>query len=241
MVTVGSQAILIRSETGAGGSTAYVDGYDPTSNAWRDLPDYHLPAGQKIMQVVALPVASSLVLWSEWSHSEPLGHNSFESSAGVDAARLDPARTNWTTFPITPDQGESAEGAAWTGSSILLPQAQPFCGLCIGGIPGPTITSVMRNTSTGQRVALPVGPASIPGARLIWTGSAVLSLGASQTGARTPVAAAWNPPTNAWTTVPAPPAIEYVNTVSIWTGKVLILWGYADSRSSPPGVEFTPR
>lgn len=129
------------------------------------------------------------------------------------------------------------------GAEILLAGGQPFVGLH----PSPfmTVSGVRLNPATGTSTPLPAFPAAIdqPTYDITWTGAALLAYNTDEYGqdpdgtTQLPgLAAAWDPGTNAWTTLPSAPLAPYGTTPGVWTGTELLTWGlmFPPNRANDP-------
>lgn len=217
--------------------------YDPVTDRWRRLPASGLT-----------PRADPVVVWAGDELFVWGGLGSQRTSAYADGAILDPATGTWRRLPPAPVPARGLAAAVWTGSEVLI----------WGGATGPSSTSQVGqgaaySPATSTWRALPLSPLRAKSSPAgIWTGRLFILLGGSA-GPAMPVpgpgAAAYEPATNAWTTLPtAPdypatdrgatgPASQRAGAIATWTGRSALFVGGLDFRQQGPrsdGLEWTP-
>jgi hypothetical protein len=248
-VWTGSSVVLLtsprRQPSGNGPEVLYAQSYDPARNAWTPLPKLGLPPDHGLGELSAVAVGGHVFAWAMWSHTTSKADSSTTTS-GVDGYQLDTATTQWSRNTLAPGEGTGVFGPLWTGREIVVPTLPTWCGGCAGP---------MRANASGVRIdprtttmrPLPHGPVSDLNASFVWTGAAVLGVGANAQvgGARPGDTAAWDPQTNAWTTLtPAPLVAD--DPVAVWTGTSLLVWGTLfapggpNTSSATTGLRFGP-
>ena len=242
--------------------------YDPTTNMWSKLAPMPLGAGQSLLGIVAAPVGDHVYAWQLWQQvvPDPLasGESGAESiSSGIDLDIFDLASNTWrpdpsASRPVNGDDGNNAptgiERAFSTGTDIVVPAAQPFCGDCHGpwvsGEQG-RLLDVAANTWT----LLPRGPVDDLEPNVLYTGDTMLAFDTSASmsgpaGNHFPgEAAVWDPMFDRWTPLPAAPLSSGGNAVAVWAGDRLLEWGpfysptdpnAGEAPSSTGGLSFGP-
>jgi N-acetylneuraminic acid mutarotase len=128
-----------------------------------------------------------------------------------------PVAGTWRRLPPAPVSAPDVRLSVWTGNEMLV-----FGRVEKRGSKGEILTS--RNVAasydpaddTWHGVATPYSAPGYPGRwRAVWTGKELLVLG--------DVDQAYNPSTNRWRKLPAPPA--GANGIAVWSGRELIEWG----------------
>ncbi len=212
--------------------------FNPTTNQWTTLAPMPLSANQLVLAVVAVATNDRLYAWEEWQHTTDGGGGASTIYSGIDLYIFDPTRNTWTpdvaasrpTDGLDRNNAPDGIGAAlWTGTDILVPPTDPWCGDC----PGPGMLggqSRLLDPSTNTWTKIPPGPIDdLNPETFLWTGDTVIAF---NTGAVThgPAgwtvagqAAVWDPPTGEWTRLPAAPV--YGGDVAAWDGHELLDWG----------------
>lgn len=138
----------------------------------------------------------------------------------------------------------------WTGREIAMPGTSMWIGVGVGGPVRTNVAGVVLDPTTSTTRPIRHGPVDDLRPQYLWTGAALLafSSGTETSDANGHVypgrAAAWNPSTNSWTTLPDAPLAGW-QTVAAWTGNALLLWGElytprgAESVATT-GIEFAP-
>jgi len=220
--------------------------YNPSTNTWRSLPPSGLTPRQGALTVWT---GNALVVWG--------GLNWDRTSSYPDGARLDPVAGSWQRLPTAPVPARGYAGAAWSGREVLL------WGGDSGGSQsgqGPVGRGAAYDPVANRWRALPLSPLrakTSPAA--VWTGHFFIVIGGSANGGLPvpgPGAAAYDPTTNSWTVLPAPPSYPPSNPggpagladqrsggLAAWTGTAALLVGgddYVHQGSRPDGIEWTP-
>jgi N-acetylneuraminic acid mutarotase len=225
--------------------------YNPSTNTWRTLPSSGLTPRQG---AVTIWTGHQLVVWG--------GLNFDFTYAYPDGARLDPLTGTWQRLPAAPVPARGFAGAAWSGRDVLLWGGQTVTSVEIRASAG--FQSVGQGAAydpvTNRWRALPLSPLrakSSPSA--VWTGHFFIVIGGSANGvlpAPGPGAAAYDPATNSWTTLPAAPsypppdpngptgpADQREGAFAVWTGTAVVLVGggdYVDQGPRSDGIRWTP-
>ena len=243
LVALGNVAVLVRATTDGKSRTAQADTYDVHGHRWFRGAQVRTPSHHGIGDVTALGVGSVVDVWLGWEHTVSTGPGSTESTSGVDAYRFDPQAGSWKAIAARPDQGRSPSGAMWTGSRILFPQSQYYCGPCS---PPPLAQATPRlvDPNSGKSTTIPNGPLGAAADDLFWTGGSLLAYDsrAERGPIRAGDLAVWSASTG-WTRLPRSPApSDTAPDVVVWTGSALLVWGIGDAhgvRSGTGGVEFS--
>jgi hypothetical protein len=114
-------------------------------------------------------------------------------------------------IPVAPIEPRSGATGVWTGQELIV---------CCGGTPNVGARSAAAwNPQSGAWRTLAVPPESIARsyATSAWTGELLLVV------AQGPAAATYDPSTDVWTEIPAPPVVGRMPE-SIWTGEEVIAW-----------------
>jgi hypothetical protein len=235
--------------------------FSPATNRWTTLAPMPLTGNQLVLAVVAVATNDRLYAWEEWQHTTDVGGGGGSVMySGIDLYIFDPARNSWTpdVAASRPTDGSDKNNAPngidtalWTGTDILVPPTNPWCGEC----PGPGVLGGqgrLLNPSTNSWTTIPPGPIDDfnPGS-LVWTGTSVIAFDTSVEtngpGGSTleGQAAAWDPSGDAWTRLPAAPL--YGGDVEVWDGNELLEWGMLDVPTAndsvstdTSGVQFGP-
>jgi Galactose oxidase, central domain len=241
--------------------------YDPATNAWSKLAPMPLSEAH-VLGLVAVAVGDRVYAWQLWQQVVPdpvaSGEGSGESiSSGIYLDIFDPARNTWTADPSASrpvddsDRNNAPPGverAFSTGTDIVVPAAQPFCGDCKGpwvsGQQG-RLLDVAANTWT----LLPHGPVDDLEPNVLYTGATMLAFDTNAStsgpdGNHFPgEAAVWDPMSDRWTPLPAAPLASGGNAVAVWAGDRLLEWGLfslptapnaGEAPSSTDGLSFGP-
>jgi len=223
-----------------------VEAYDPATNAWRVLPASGLAPRTG---AVVTWTGTELVVWG--------GRNFDVSAIYADGARLDPTTGTWRRLPRAPVPGRSDAAAVWTGHEVLV-----WGGSTTNGEIG---RGAAYDPTTDRWRALPLSPLRAKTAPIgVWTGRFFIVIGGAA-GTQMPVpgpgAAAYDPVTDHWTTLP--PAPDYPTSSTgptapgaepvaadqraygdaVWTGRQVVLVGGLDFVHQAPrsdGLEWTP-
>lgn len=208
---------------GSGGSQQvepFSDGasYDPVTGRWQLLPSSPLSPR---MYASSVWTGSQVIIWGG---NDPR-YNSYGPFVRADGASFDPTTGTWKMLPAAPIQARAFASAFWTGSQMIVfggQGRQPGYGqLLDGAVYTPT-------SNTWRRIPpMPAGSGTLVGVTSVWDGQQLLAWAtyqsASPTGA-TPMAAAWNPSTGAWTSLPNPPhRVATYGATATWTGQQVLL------------------
>jgi hypothetical protein len=227
--------------------------YDPRTNEWHRLPAMPTQRSRSVDFLTAVATPTGIDVWLYWRHTVIIASDSSgtttETSLGVAHLRYDPRTSKWRTSggQVPTDLGLPL----WTGREIIFPAAFPYR----GGGSGPPVFNLAgyRLNASGEDLQrLPHGPVDDMRPASVWTGAALISYNSSggQRGSHIDYpgeAAAWNPATDRWTSLPDAPFATFDYPVhAVWTGRELLEWGLMHpSRSSGPaetavGLSFGP-
>jgi hypothetical protein len=173
----------------------------PGAGAWQLLP--------------AAPVTTSLFnLVSVWTGTEMILHGTLttagSNSAGVTLAYR-PATGTWTTLapgPV-PDNEQTTDLAAWTGTQMLVPGQ----------------TNGAYSPATGAWSPIPLDPGPQAEAVAAWTGSQMLIWGGLCCVSQSSSGTIYTPATNTWQQLPAAPLEPRRAAMGAWTGTELVVAG----------------
>lgn len=223
------------------GALHQVAAYDPAAGGWTSLPaigqrpeDSGSTSTSTIYRVSAIQAGDQLFAWVGWltQHTNPDGSGS--GSGPVDVLRYDPGAAGWVRVPPGgPELRQVVGPLLWTGQEVIIPATDPFC----PGLPcPPPLASSLRGSrfdprGNGWRV-IDHGPADTPDGPAVWTGAALLRLGAvfdPGFGAGPPFGAAWDPAAQRWYRIPDAPT-RADPAVTVWAGDKLVVLGMSSSR-----------
>lgn len=225
----GGHVILLTTPPGQDTTVVHADAFDPDTRQWSTLPDLKLPRDHPALWITAVAAPDRLYVWVHWSRSIHLSATSGEVRSGIDGFTLDTAKSSWASNQLVPDQHHAVDQSLWTGHDLILPASDIYCGLC-SHPPSMNRHGYLVNPDTGDIQPLPHGPVDDLTPHYLWTGKALLAYDtgtytSGPTGADLPgEAAAWDPTTNRWTSLPSAPLASQ-QTVAVWTGASLIEWG----------------
>jgi hypothetical protein len=123
-------------------------------------------------------------------------------------------------------QHQTVPPALFTGSQILVPPGQIWCGACfhpVGGRPG-----FLADPGTLRITRLPRGPLDDTGPVMVWTGGAALAInpsteiGGPAGNVRPGDMAAWDPPSGGWRRLPGAPRPLQYDATPVWTGRAVL-------------------
>jgi hypothetical protein len=178
--------------------------YDPRRDVW---------TSDKTMELVE----STRVL--AWTGQEILIWD------GKRGLAFDPATRAWRRMSTASVPPRSYEGAAWTGSSFIVP-----------GNHAAYDPAADRWTPI-SRLHAPVACCS---RAVVWTGSRVIVSAVEENGSGAQDGAAYDPRTDSWTRLPPAPLSLY-RPQAAWTGREVLLWGLLGVRSlDTAGLRFVP-
>lgn len=205
-----------------GTTTHHAAAYDPATRTWRRLP----PPGSRGQNLRGDPVSvwtgRDLVVWG-----------------GDLAEAYTPATNSWRHLPH-PTGVPFGTGFAmvWTGSLVVLYGG----GCCLN----PRAEGGALDLTVDRWRLMPRGPLGARWTSGVWTGTEIVfagGAGAGPAGSAEPVpladAAAWNPATRRWRSLPPMPAAESVRLV--WDGRHVLALGGAVAASYDPGTNSWTR
>ena len=208
---------------GVEGSRLEAASYDPADGQWR-RQDPPLPAAHPPIDVAMVATADRVIVWSLWGRMQQTGPGSFTGYSGVDVRAL--VRSRWQDVTRGWPQHQTVPPPLFTGSQVLVPPGQVWCGPCpgqpSGGLPG-----LRADPRTLRVTPLPRGPLDDTGPVMAWTGAAALAINQdAEIGApanmRPGDMAAWDPASRAWRRLPGAPAPLQADITSVWTGRELL-------------------
>jgi len=206
----GTELIVVGGSNGPGIDTAGA-AYDPATDSWRPVaPPPGFVAGR----------SESTVGPGVWTGRELV---SWQSGLAYD-----PATDRWreiATAPLAPRTDEVVVAVpqgvlVWGGCDTAE-------GNCDDGRTGSFTDGALYDPATDAWTSLPAGPLG-GGFRSVatWTGDEVVIVVPDAADGRRPSVAAFDPATRAWRTLSAPPeGAPTGETVLVWTGSDLVLWG----------------
>ncbi len=228
---VGADFVVVATDPQHESGTAQAAAFDVAHDSWQQLPDLTLPADHDLFFAVGLAAGDTLFLWAYWFHSVKTGPGSFETTSGTDAYALQNGA--WWSVPVEPRRGASSDSPLWTGTAILLPAEDIYCGPCSHPI-NPNRPGESIDPASGSHTEIADAPSLMSAGPFVWTGGALLAVadpGNTPTGS----SGAWDPASGSWTRLPAMPLDS--SGVAVWTGdRLLVLSGSGASG----GVEFAP-
>ena len=220
-VWTGSEVLVDHNGCCAGAGDVQLDAYVPATGTWK--------------ATAATPLWPRNDPGMVWTGHEVIAFGGSGSATGsppvhplTDGAAYDPATNQWHAIAAMPEPfiATRGGGAVWTGSQVLAwsfdptghetflsynPTSNTWKVLPPSGMPAPETTS---------------GVAS-GGAGVVWAGSELLVWRSNTSGSAAPMSdgAAYDPATNRWTALPAPPTPLGVGAAAAWTGTDLVVWG----------------
>lgn len=208
---------------GTAGGRVETAAYDPADGRWWRL-DPPLPAAHPAINIAMVAAAGRVVLWSEWGQAQQASPGSYTGYSGVDVRAL--AGGRWQDVTASWPQHQTVPAPLFTGSKILVPPGQPWCGPCpgqpAGGLPG-----FLADPFTLRVTQLPRGPLDDTSPVMVWTGAVALAINTgTEIGAPVNVRpgdmAAFDPASRTWRRLPGAPAALQGDTVPAWTGRELL-------------------
>ena len=248
-IWTGSEVIVIGGQDDSS-QTYFVDAaaYDPSTNSWRSLPPFLKSHG--FDAIAAVWAGDRLVVADERSTATVVDPSTTSFADGIDFAMFNPDSNQWMAVPPSDAAPAGINGLFWTGSEVVAPTAQSWCGL--HSCPASFFPQGDRlDLASSGWTKMGPGPVDDGNGSSVWTGGALLHLATSQIGdSARPInpgdAALWDPATDMWTSVtPAPLALSPASP-GIWTGHEILFWG--DLYDTPPnshghrsgGLRFGP-
>jgi hypothetical protein len=235
---------------GKGAEEVHAQSYDPATNSWTRLPNLQPPAGHPVSSVVDIGVGNQIYVWSLWSFSTPIDRNSYTTTGGIDSYTFQVDKRRWVPNTLALPDHRVSSTPLWTGHNLVLPATYQFLGAGASGPVRTNVSGVILDPSDASTRPIRHGPVDDLSALYLWTGTALLAFntGTETSGANGHVypgrAAAWDPSTNSWTTLPAAP-FSASEPVAVWTGKELLIWGQlftprGGNPAAATGLEFAP-
>jgi hypothetical protein len=249
----GSVVVLLSTPPGRadkGSGVVNTQSYDPATHTWTRLPDLQLPAGHAADEVIDVGAGSQIYVWSLWSHTTSTGPGVSRTIAGVDAYTLDLGRRRWVPNTLALADQAMSSTPLWTGRDIAMPAVSRWLGAGNRGPRPQNLSGVMLDPSNSATRPIRHGPVDDLNAQYLWAGSALLAFntGTQTSGPGGHVypgrAAAWDPATNTWTTLPNAP-LAGSDVIAVWTGKALLIWGelytpHGARHMATTGLELAP-
>lgn len=235
---------------GRGADRVNAQAYDPAKNSWTKLPDLRPPTEHPVSFVVGVSVGNEIYVWSLWSLDTPTGPGSFTTAAGIESYTLQVDKRRWVSNTLALPGHSASFAPLWTGRDLVMPGISTWLGLSARGPSPRNVTGLMLDPATSATLPIRHGPVDDLNAEYVWTGDALLAFntGTEASDANGHLypgrAAAWDPTTNTWTRLPNAPLAGY-QTVAVWTGTSLLIWGdlFTPRGANPvatTGLEFGP-
>lgn len=215
--------------------------YDPTAGTWQ-RQDPPLPQAHPALGIAMVATADRVILWSLWGRFQQTAP--FAGYSGVDVRAL--AGGRWHDVTGDWPQHHTVPPPLFTGTQILIPPGQIWCGACSHPAPAGE-HAWLADPGTLRLTPLSPGPLDDLGPLLVWTGRAVISInpGGQITGPHVSVQpgdmAAWDPASGHWRRLPRAPRLLQYDATPAWTGQELLaiaadgaLLGFG-KRASPGG------
>jgi hypothetical protein len=215
------------------------DIYDEATGTWTALPSLRLSKRHAIAQLTGVAAGTVIYLQSAWSYDIERKHGG-ETRSGVDGYTLDPATGTWTPNTIKPQPGAISYQTLWTGSHVIMPALDIWCGVC----PHPMAmnrTGLSVNPKTGKHRKIPHGPVDDLDATYVYNHGLLFGVNTEVTESgphvhhRPGEAAAWNPATNTWASLPRAPHASYDDPVIVAADAGLFVWGPTSATSGASG------
>jgi hypothetical protein len=202
-----------------------VAAYDPSAATWRTLPGVPGPARPRVAVLAA------------GRHIALIGGAEARASAWGEVLLLDPEAGRWEALPPPPAAPLAQPALVWTGTELILwGGARPHHARALGR--WPVQGSAYRPSSGAWRVLPPAPLARVHRSAGVWTGREMVVWGGRQPPAAgadagsTPFAAAYDPATDRWRLLPAPPFNDPATAATVWTGAEVILLGAGRARGT---------
>ncbi len=236
---VGGKVVLVTTGERASARRLHADVYNPATNGWKALPTLRLSKRHANQQLTGVAAGHDIYLQSAWSYDIEHKHGGVIHS-GADGYTLDPAAGTWTPNTIKPRQGEINYQTLWTGSHVILPDLDIWCGVC----PHPMAvnrTGMSFNPATGTHRKIPHGPVDDLDATYVYNDHLLFGVNTQvlETGQsvhhRPGEAAMWDRATNTWTSLPRAPHFAYDDPVVVAAGSGLFVWGPMTGTSGAGG------
>jgi hypothetical protein len=207
--------------------------YNPATNTWRSLPGVPKGAGEDINRITGTAAGSSLLITVSWGTARdrliPMGPPRGTGS-GTRTYLFDPSTERWKLVSSTRSGlARAVFDPVWTGTHLIFVEDDE-CLPCAGGVRSTPLPTYSFEPGTERFRILATDPAQgtgIPASA--WTGKMLLRVGTG-TGA-------FDPGSNAWTVLPAPPK-GATPSLAFWTGQELLVWGHTGRRVG--GYRYVP-
>ena len=226
---VSGKVVLVTTSEPASARQVRADVYNPATNEWAALPALHLSKRHASQQVTGVAAGNRIYLQSAWSYAVEHRHGGAIHS-GVDGYTLNPAAGTWTPNSIAPRLGTINYQALWTGSHVLLPDLDTWCGVCPHP-PAMDRSGMSFNPATGTHRKIPHGPVDDLDPTYVYANGLLLAVNTEVTESGPGVdhqpgeAAMWDPATRTWTSLPPAPHAGYDNPVIVAAGPGVFVWG----------------
>lgn len=207
----GTEVIIAGGSNGPGVAPLAV-AYNPSTDAWRELPG---PPG------VEAGLSANEVTDGVWTGTELVSWNS--------RLAFDPSDESWRTISPSPLSERSWAAVAATDKEIFVwggcsPRSDGQCDEVLGGDELTDGALYDPATDTWKPIAAsPLGPGDHPTA--VWTGTEVIVNVPAAVDPDTPNLAAYDPSTDTWRVLPDSPQPTGMYTQAAWTGRFYILHG----------------
>lgn len=213
---------------GPEGATSPGAAYNPATRTWRTLKPFPLgtlgDAGS-----YAVWTGSRLLVWGFFGNDS---RNSERGTTDTRAALFDPVTNTWSLTSPAPLAAPIFGKAFWTGTELLVWGQVGTSGSSQG-----QAQLVSYTPDSGAWQVLPASPGSIAAdGAAAWTGSELFVVGGSPGATLLPSAAAFNPATNSWRSVPeAPEAFTGSDRsyTDLWTGREVLILSAGDAQGRP--------
>ena len=244
IVWTGDEVIVLGGMTLDG---TLVDGarYDPTADRWHGVRG--LPGGAHDVDTFSAAwTGDRVVVADSYSTGTKVDASTTRFDDGIAYYSYDPTTDNWSLLAST-GSPRGVEELIWTGSTVLSPPAQIWCGH--HSCPGASTAGAQLDLSSNAWRPISTGPIDDGVGFNVWTGAALLRVAESLVGggphAMNPGdTAAWDASSDTWTRLVRAPITIVSTAVAAWTGHDAVLWGtaYDDSAraSRSAGLLFTP-
>lgn len=217
--------VILAGLTPGNRSRLEVASYDPATSRWArmqaPISRRHPPLGFAMVRT-----NRGVLLWSLWSRTRQISRNAYAVYSGVDVYRLRPGG-RWSNVTGHWPQHQTVDDPVFTGSRVLLPPGQIWCGACSHPAPVDAHGYIV-DPRTLHLTQIPHGPLDDLGPQILWTGQVELSLNSageiSGPGVHVQPGdiAAWNPRTSSWARGPRAP-MHPADMPAVWTGKRLLV------------------
>lgn len=197
-----------------------VAAYDPVAGTWRDVPA--VPGPDRTAPRVVWTGAQVLVVG---------GWTGEAANSAADGWLLDLDTQEWREIPPAPEAPLWDPTAVWTGEELILwGGARPGDAHGLGE--WPVRGSAYRPDQDRWRVISEAPVDDVYFSDGLWTGREVVVWGSHHppgqqliSEAGLAFAAAYDPATDTWRVLPAPPLENPAAAAAVWTGSQIVLWG----------------